>query len=241
MVTAGCMLFRPPDPIQPQPQVLVITAGTSDIPVADEAVITLAANGITANRLHDVGVAGLHRLLAHLDDITSADAIIVIAGMEGALSSVIGGLTSCPVIAVPTSVGYGGGSRVIAPPRCTRMCIGDFCCRITTVSEQLLPSCVTSNSRPSMTVGMVPMLSRCCRRHDVASLVDAGADRSIIDAISSLGIDGWAITFKMFSAGCAQSGQTSSSRRDTPHRHRPAQQILDLIGSSGLSAVTRTQ
>ncbi|MGA0323894.1 MAG: nickel pincer cofactor biosynthesis protein LarB, partial [Ilumatobacteraceae bacterium] len=104
VVTAGCMLFRPPDPVQPQPQVLVVTAGTSDIPVADEAVITLAANGITANRLHDVGVAGLHRLLAHLDDITSADAIIVIAGMEGALSSVIGGLTSCPVIAVPTSV-----------------------------------------------------------------------------------------------------------------------------------------
>ena len=63
------------------------------------------------NRLHDVGVAGLHRLLAHLDDITSADAIIVIAGMEGALSSVIGGLTSCPVIAVPTSVGYGAGSK----------------------------------------------------------------------------------------------------------------------------------
>ena len=109
VVTAGCMLFRPPDPVEPQPQVLVITAGTSDIPVADEAVITLAANGVTANRLHDVGVAGLHRLLAHLDDITSADAIVVIAGMEGALSSVIGGLTSCPVIAVPTSVGYGAG------------------------------------------------------------------------------------------------------------------------------------
>ena len=109
VVAGGCVLFQAPELAQPQPNVLVITAGTSDIPVADEAVITLAASGINALRLHDVGVAGLHRLLAHLDTVTSADAIIVIAGMEGALASVIGGLTSCPVIAVPTSVGYGSG------------------------------------------------------------------------------------------------------------------------------------
>jgi NCAIR mutase (PurE)-related protein len=89
--------------------VLVVTAGTADMPVADEAAITLAAYGIDARRRHDVGVAGLHRLLAHLDEITSADAIIAVAGMEGALVSVIGGLTSCPVVAVPTSVGYGAG------------------------------------------------------------------------------------------------------------------------------------
>ncbi len=109
MVAGGCVLFRAPEFAQPQPRVLVMTAGTSDVPVADEAVITLAATGIDAQRLHDVGVAGLHRLLAHLDTVTSADAIIVIAGMEGALASVIGGLTSCPVVAVPTSVGYGSG------------------------------------------------------------------------------------------------------------------------------------
>ena len=84
-----------------------ITAGTADTPVADEAAVTLAAYGFEADRLHDVGVAGLHRLLAHLDRVTSADAVIVIAGMEGALASVIGGLTACPVVAVPTSVGYG--------------------------------------------------------------------------------------------------------------------------------------
>jgi len=107
--SGGCVLFRPPEFVDPQPNVLVITAGTSDIPVADEAVITLAASGIDATRLHDAGVAGLHRLLAHLDQVTAADAIIVIAGMEGALASVIGGLTSCPIIAVPTSVGYGSG------------------------------------------------------------------------------------------------------------------------------------
>jgi len=92
-----------------QHRVLVVTAGTADTPVADEAAITLAAYGIEASRRHDIGVAGLHRLLAHLDEITSADAIIVVAGMEGALVSVIGGLTSCPVVAVPTSVGYGAG------------------------------------------------------------------------------------------------------------------------------------
>lgn len=90
-------------------RVLVVTAGTADTPVADEAAVTLAAYGIEATRRHDVGVAGLHRLLAHVDEITSADAIIAVAGMEGALVSVIGGLTSCPVVAVPTSVGYGAG------------------------------------------------------------------------------------------------------------------------------------
>ena len=88
---------------------LVISAGTSDVPVVDECVATLAAYGFAPDRLTDVGVAGLHRLLAHLDRVTSADAIVVVAGMEGALASVIGGLTSVPVVAVPTSVGYGAG------------------------------------------------------------------------------------------------------------------------------------
>jgi len=91
------------------PRVLVITAGTADVPVADEAALTLCAYGIRPDRLHDVGVAGLHRLLAHLDRVLAADAVIVIAGMEGALASVIGGLVAGPVVAVPTSVGYGAG------------------------------------------------------------------------------------------------------------------------------------
>jgi NCAIR mutase (PurE)-related protein len=104
----GCLLWRRPDPSVDR-TVAVITAGTADTPVADEASITLAAHGLAADRLHDVGVAGLHRLLAHVDRVTSADAIIVVAGMEGALASVIGGLTSVPVVAVPTSVGYGAG------------------------------------------------------------------------------------------------------------------------------------
>jgi NCAIR mutase (PurE)-related protein len=89
--------------------VLVATAGTADTAVADEADLTLAAHGISADRLHDVGVAGLHRLLAHIDRVTSADAVIVAAGMEGALASVVGGLTAAPVVAIPTSVGYGSG------------------------------------------------------------------------------------------------------------------------------------
>ncbi len=87
--------------------VLVITGGTSDIPVAEEAAITAEALGNKVQRLYDVGVAGLHRLLSNLDVIMSARVIIAIAGMEGALASVVGGLASCPVIAVPTSVGYG--------------------------------------------------------------------------------------------------------------------------------------
>ena len=87
--------------------ILVAAAGTSDIPVAEEAAISAEVMGNDVDRLYDVGVAGLHRLLAHLDRITAADAIVVLAGMEGALASVIGGLTGAPVIAVPTSVGYG--------------------------------------------------------------------------------------------------------------------------------------
>ncbi len=88
-------------------KVVVATGGTSDIPVAEEAAITAEFHGNEVVRLYDVGVAGLHRLLAHTDEIMSASVIIAIAGMEGALASVIGGLADCPVIAVPTSVGYG--------------------------------------------------------------------------------------------------------------------------------------
>lgn len=87
--------------------IVVATGGTSDIPVAEEAALTAEVLGNQVTRLYDVGVAGLHRLLSHLDDIMSASVIIAIAGMEGALASVIGGLADCPVIAVPTSVGYG--------------------------------------------------------------------------------------------------------------------------------------
>lgn len=88
-------------------KILVATGGTSDMPVAEEAALTAEALGNEVVRLYDVGVAGLHRLLAHTQDIMSAKVIIAIAGMEGALASVIGGLADCPVIGVPTSVGYG--------------------------------------------------------------------------------------------------------------------------------------
>jgi len=87
--------------------IVVATGGTSDIPVAEEAALTAQILGNEVTRLYDVGVAGLHRTLAHLDEIMTANVIIAIAGMEGALASVIGGLADCPVIAVPTSVGYG--------------------------------------------------------------------------------------------------------------------------------------
>lgn len=88
-------------------KIVVATGGTSDIPVAEEAALTASVLGNEVVRLYDVGVAGLHRTLSHLEEIMSASVIIAIAGMEGALASVIGGLSDCPVIAVPTSVGYG--------------------------------------------------------------------------------------------------------------------------------------
>ena len=87
--------------------IVVASGGTSDMPVAEEAALTAEALGNRVTRLYDVGVAGLHRLLSHSNEIMTARVIIAVAGMEGALASVIGGLTDCPVIAVPTSVGYG--------------------------------------------------------------------------------------------------------------------------------------
>jgi pyridinium-3,5-biscarboxylic acid mononucleotide synthase len=95
--------------------VLVVTAGTSDLPVAEEAAVTADAMGCIAERLTDVGVAGIHRLLANGAALERAEAIIVVAGMDGALASVVGGLVRVPVIAVPTSVGYGASFGGIAP------------------------------------------------------------------------------------------------------------------------------
>lgn len=99
-----CGKINPPDT---DGKILIATGGTSDIPVAEEAAVTaeLLCNNVT--RLYDVGVSGIHRLLSHSEEIMTAKVIIAIAGMEGALASVIGGLADCPVIAVPTSVGYG--------------------------------------------------------------------------------------------------------------------------------------
>jgi len=94
--------------------VLVASAGTSDLPVAEEAAVTLEFMGVPVRRVYDAGVAGIHRVLAHLDALRSASAIVVVAGMEGALASVVGGLTPRPVIAVPTSVGYGASFGGVA-------------------------------------------------------------------------------------------------------------------------------
>lgn len=97
-----------------QGKVIVATGGTSDIPVAEEAALTAEFHGSEVIRLYDVGVAGLHRLLAHLDELMSASVVIAVAGMEGALASVIGGLVDVPVIAVPTSIGYGASFGGVA-------------------------------------------------------------------------------------------------------------------------------
>ena len=87
--------------------IVVATGGTSDLPVAEEAAVTAELLGNKVNRVYDVGVSGLHRLLSHKEELMSASVVIAVAGMEGALASVVGGLVDCPVIAVPTSVGYG--------------------------------------------------------------------------------------------------------------------------------------
>ena len=97
-----------------QGNVLIVTAGTSDLPVAEEAAVTAGAAGCKVGRLTDVGVAGIHRILSKRSELTEASVVIVVAGMDGALPSVVGGLVRVPVVAVPTSVGYGASFQGIA-------------------------------------------------------------------------------------------------------------------------------
>lgn len=104
---ARCITIRSGDvPLLPG-VIAVVSAGTSDLPVAEEAAITASIMGNEVNRIYDVGVAGLHRLLGRMEDLQRANVLVVVAGMEGALPSVVAGLVSRPVIAVPTSIGYG--------------------------------------------------------------------------------------------------------------------------------------
>lgn len=102
-------------PLRDAGTVLVVTAGTSDIPVAEEAAVTAEFTGSEVKKLYDVGVAGIHRLFDRSEELLKAKVIIVVAGMEGALASVVGGMVGCPVIAVPTSIGYGASFQGIAP------------------------------------------------------------------------------------------------------------------------------
>ncbi len=112
---AARAIWRDTEPNSPRsPGVVIVCAGTSDVPVAEETFRTLDMMGHSAHRIYDVGVAGLHRLLPNVDALRSANVVIVIAGMEGALPSVVGGLVSAPVIAVPTSVGYGASFGGVA-------------------------------------------------------------------------------------------------------------------------------
>lgn len=112
--TARCLTVEKP-PLKKRPgKIAILCAGTSDLPVAEEAAITASIMGNSVERLFDVGVAGLHRLLHHLELIQSVNVLVVVAGMEGALPSVVAGLVSKPVIAVPTSVGYGASFGGIA-------------------------------------------------------------------------------------------------------------------------------
>ncbi len=103
-----------PGPVTPLGLVCVCTAGTSDIPVAEEAALTAECSGSLVERVYDVGVAGIHRLLGHTEALREANCVVAVAGMEGALASVIGGLVASPVIAVPTSIGYGASFGGVA-------------------------------------------------------------------------------------------------------------------------------
>jgi NCAIR mutase (PurE)-related protein len=114
--TARICAIAKPESIATHPGVIsILTAGTADLPVAEEAAVTAQLCGFEVKRLWDVGVAGIHRLLSHRQIIYEADVLIVVAGMEGALPSVVAGMADCPVIGVPTSVGYGTSFAGVAP------------------------------------------------------------------------------------------------------------------------------
>lgn len=117
----GCRYYKEarivvfnPHPVEKVGKIAVVCAGTADIPVAEEACVTAETLGNKVSRIYDVGVAGIHRLLDSCDDIFDANVAVVVAGMEGALASVVGGLVSCPVIGVPTSIGYGASFGGVA-------------------------------------------------------------------------------------------------------------------------------
>jgi NCAIR mutase (PurE)-related protein len=112
---ARCITYIPNAPLPVGGKIVVATGGTTDIPVAEEAAITAEMTGCSVDRLWDVGVAGIHRLLEERSRLFAADVAVVVAGMEGALPSVVGGMVDCPVIAVPTSVGYGAAFGGLAP------------------------------------------------------------------------------------------------------------------------------
>ncbi len=121
-VTEDCLYYEiarivviKPRPVPRYGNIAVVCAGTSDMHIGEEAAVTAEVLGNRVNRIYDVGVAGIHRLISVRDDLYKARVVIVIAGMEGALASVVGGLVSCPVIGVPTSVGYGASFNGIAP------------------------------------------------------------------------------------------------------------------------------
>jgi hypothetical protein len=111
---AGRVITVNPHPRRIRRRIAVVSAGTSDIPVAEEAAVTAEFLGNPVDRVYDVGVAGIHRLFGHLDLLKKANVIVVVAGMEGALASVVGGLLGGPIIGVPTSVGYGASFGGIA-------------------------------------------------------------------------------------------------------------------------------
>ena len=113
--TARIATVLKPGRPKPAGNVMVVCAGTSDIPVAEEARVTAEVFGARVTTAYDAGVAGIHRLLASAEEIQRSNAVVVVAGMEGALASVVGGIAPCPVIAVPTSVGYGASFGGIAP------------------------------------------------------------------------------------------------------------------------------
>ena len=204
------------------------------------------AHGFAPRRLDDVGVAGLHRLLAHLDDITAADAVVVVAGMEGALASVIGGLTGAPVVAVPTSVGYGSSLEGV-----TALLAMHASCAAASRSS----ASTTASARPARSPG-------CCR--DAASptstpsagvagdmllgaLVDAGADPDAVCAtLAGLGVDGYALTFERVQRGgiAATWANVVTDTHDHDHdhddhdhdhhEHRPAKAITALLDAADL-------
>ena len=212
---------------------LVVTAGTADRPVADECLLTLTAHGFAPDRLDDVGVAGLHRLLAHVDTITAADAVVVLAGMEGALASVVGGLTGAPVVAVPTSVGYGASLEgVTALLAMHASCAAGV--TVVGIDNGYGAACAIAPDA-DVTTAYVNCSAGVAGDMLLGAFVDAGADPDEIAAtVAGLGLDGYAIAFEQVQRGGIAATFANVVTEVHGHEHRTVSAIAALLDAADL-------
>ena len=227
-VTVGAL----PHPVG---DVVVLTAGTTDLPVARECTATLAALGVGARLVADVGVAGLHRLLSRVEDIGRADVVVAVAGMDGALPGVVAGLVAAPVIGVPTSVGYGvaAGGRAALTTMLAACSPGVVVVNIDNgfgAAAHAAKSCAVAEP-----VAFVDATAGVAGDMLLGALLDAGADLDRVrDAVASLGIPGLSVDVRRERRGGFACARVLVGTPAVPDRERRLADVLELVDAARL-------